>query len=123
MCIINSTVVPTTLSLMSSMDLREKEVVVTLGKRKRIVSFRSEASQSDKAVLTKRITKEFRDRIKDDRCEIVLQMKNDEVHDFIEVDNKDVIDNKSVLEFFTEQTEVRLIRFLCRNESFFYSRH
>lgn len=90
------------------MDLPEKKVVVTLGKRKRIVSFRSEASQSDKAVLTKRIREEFRDRIKDDRCEIVLQMKNDEVHDFIEVDDNDVIDDKSVLEFFTEQTEVRL---------------
>ena len=89
------------------MDLPEKKVVVTLGKRKRIVSFRSEASQSDKAVLTKRIREEFCDRIKDDRCEIVLQMKNDEVHDFIEVDDNDVID-KSVLEFFTEQTEVRL---------------
>ena len=82
--------------------------MVTLGKRKRIVSFQSEASQSDKSVLTKRIREEFRDRIKDDRCEIVLQMKNDEVNDFIEVDDDDVIDDKAVLEFFMEQTDVRL---------------
>ena len=37
----------------------------------------------------------------------LLQMKNDEVNDFIEIDN-DVIDDKAVLEFFMEQTDVRI---------------
>ena len=84
-----------------------KKVVVFLGRRKRIVSFASDPSQSDKAILIKRIREEFRDKIKnDDRCEIVLQMKNVEVDDFIEVDDDAVIENKAVLEFFMEENEV-----------------
>ena len=88
----------------SSMALPEKKVVVSLGKRKRIISFQSEASQSDKSVLTKRIREEFRDKIKDDRCEIVLQMKVNELDD-------DVIDDKAVLEFFMEQTAMNQFSF------------
>ena len=88
-------------------DVPEKKVVVALGKRKRIVSFKSEASQSDRSVLTKRIREEFRDRLKDDHSEIVLQMKNPEVNDFIEVGDDDVIEDRAVLEFFIEQSDVR----------------
>lgn len=84
-----------------------EKVVVTLGKRKRIVAFKSEASESDKAIVIKRIREEFRDRLKDDRCEIVLQMKNVEVDDFIEVGDGDVIEDKAILEFFTKQSDVR----------------
>ena len=90
-----------------NIPVAEKKVVVTLGKRKRIVAFKSEASESDKSIVIKRIREEFRDRLKDDRCEIVLQMKNVEVDDFIEVGDGDVIEDKAILEFFTEQSDVR----------------
>ena len=88
---------------------REKKVVVGLGKRKRIISFKSEASQSDKTVLTKRIREEFRDRLKDEHCDfdIVLQMKNQEVNEFIEVGEDEEIDDRAVLEFFIEHSDVR----------------
>ena len=81
----------------------QKKVIVCLGKRKRLVSFKSDPSQSDKSVVIKRIREEFRDRLKDDVAgEIVLQMKNSEVDDFIEVGNEDPIDDKAVLEFFVK---------------------
>ena len=44
----------------------EKKVVVTLGKRKRIVAFKSEGSKSDKSVVIKRIRENFQDCLKDD---------------------------------------------------------
>ena len=84
-------------------------MVVTRGKRKRIVTFKNELSLSDNSVLIKRIREEFQDCVEDDRCEIVLQMKNAEVNDFIEVKDSDVIQDKAVLEFFTEPTKVRVI--------------
>ena len=92
-----------------NIPVAEKKVVVTLGKRKRIVAFKSEASESDKSIVIKQIWEEFRDRLKDDRCEIVLQMKNVEVDNFIEVGDGDVIEDKAILEFFTEQSDVREI--------------
>ena len=76
-----------------------------MGKRKRIVAFKSEASESDKSIVIKRIREEFRDRLIDDQ--IVLQMKNVEVDDFIKVGDGDVIEDKAILEFFTEQSDVR----------------
>ena len=92
---------------MAENDVPEKKVVVTLGKRKRIVSFKSEAAHSDRWILAKRIREEFQDRLKDDRGEIVLQMKNSEVNDFIKVGDDDVIEDKAVLEFFITESEVR----------------
>ena len=65
-----------------------KKVVITLGKRKTIVSFVSEPSLHDKSVLIKERSEGFQDRLEEDRCEIVLQMKNAEVKDFIEVEDR-----------------------------------
>ena len=56
-------------------------------------------------IVTKRIREEPRDCLKDDHCEIVLQLKNVEVHDFIEVD---MTEDKDVLEFSTEQSDVKM---------------
>ena len=36
-------------------------------------------------------------------------MKNEEVNDFIEVRDNDVIEDKAVLEFFTEESDVRIL--------------
>ena len=87
----------------------EKKVVVSLGKRKRVVTFKSKASRSDKSILSKRIKEEFRDHLDTDHSEIVLHMKNEEVNDFIEVRDDDVIEDKAVLEFFTKESDVRIL--------------
>ena len=80
-----------------------------LRKRKRLVSFKSNTSQGDKSVVIRRIREEFRDRLIDDvACEIVLQTKNYEVDDFMEVRNEDPINDKAALEFFVERNDVSL---------------
>lgn len=82
----------------------EKKVVVCLGKRKRIVSFSSSDGASDKAILMKRIKEEFSDKLPcSDEYEIVLQMKNIEMDEFIEVTDRDKIESKATLEFFVEE--------------------
>lgn len=58
----------------------EKKVVVALGKRKRCVKFTSspedDHSQTDKALVIKKIQEEFRDKLPTSGdYEIVLQMK------------------------------------------------
>ena len=49
--------------------------------------------------------------MKDDVAgEIVLQMKNSEVDDFIDLGNEDLIDDKAVLESFVERNNVSLLK-------------
>ena len=86
----------------------EKKVVVSLGKRKRFVSFTSsDKMESDKDIVLERIREEFKDKLpRTDNYEIVLQMKNQVFDQFIEVGQDDEIEDKAVLEFFIEENEV-----------------
>lgn len=83
-----------------------------LGKRKRLVTFTSSSEdehESDKAIVIKRIREEFQDKLpKTENYEIVLQMKDQDVDDFIEVGENDKIEDKAVLEFFVEENEVKM---------------
>ena len=87
-------------------SMAEKKILLCLGKRKRAVSFNSDESESDKSVLTKKVREEFSDILEKDQTEIIIQVKNEEWNDWVDLkDNVDVPD-KSVLQVIAEKAKV-----------------
>ncbi len=90
---------------------QERKVLVCLGKRKRLVALSSDSEISDKKVLLKKIKSEFKDKLpKTDSYEILLQMKDKEFDEFIEVRESDKIEDKAILKLIVEEKEVCLLK-------------
>ena len=80
-----------------------KLVLVCCNKRKRAIKFTSDEKECDSEVLKKQIKEEFKDCLPDSECsgkpnyEMVLQVKDSEWDEFIDVQEK-TVEDKSVLQ-------------------------
>ncbi len=74
---------------------------------------------SDKKVVLKKIKNEFEDKLpKTDSYDILLQMKDQQCDEFIEVRESDKIEDKPILEFVVEEKELCFIIKLCLFDEF-----
>ena len=90
-----------------------KRVLVTLGKRKRAVSFISDTSnKSDRDTLRKRIKEEFNDCLELEGCDadsLLLQVKSEEWPDeWVDLRAQDEIEDRILVK--AEKLEVRYVK-------------
>lgn len=91
--------------------MTEKKVLLCLGKRKRAVSFNSDKSESDKSVLTKKVREEFGDILEEDQTEIIIQVKDEEWNDWVDLKDGADVPEKSVIQVLAEEGKVSCFQF------------
>jgi hypothetical protein len=91
--------------------MAEKKVLLCLGKRKRAVSFNSDESESDKSALTKKVREEFSDILEKDETEIIIQVKDEEFNDWVDLKDGVDVPDKSVLQVVAEKGKVSCLVF------------
>ena len=90
------------------LKMTEKRVLVCLGKRRRPVCFTSnpQEEKSDKSIITKKVREEFDDVLNQADLSLIIQQKDLEWDEWVDILDDANVPNKSVLQVVSEERKV-----------------